>query len=172
MKYLNPCFPRPHPAHPQGGPILQTNVSRSGAYPMPAAQTTRLQTSLLPSLAGQCRHALTVSVETQVLHAPGPTSNFRWGEKGTKRRRFVKQHKPRRERKPVRSHAGFSVWVLSCSEGVSACLTATRVCRTCHRGMRWLARTGTGPELTTWVPATQADTAGPGELPFPTCSGL
>lgn len=56
---------------------------------MPAAQTTQLQTSLLPSLAGQCRHALTVSVETQVLRAPGPTSNFWSGEKRNEGGRFV-----------------------------------------------------------------------------------
>ena len=40
-----------------------------------------------------------------------------WGEKEP-RRPVREQHKPRRERKPVRSRR-FSVWVLSCSESLS-----------------------------------------------------
>lgn len=140
-----PAAPSPTPSPSRrSGPILQTNLG-SGAYPMPAAQTAQLQhqgrTSLLPSLAGQCRHALTVSVGTKSSAPQGLPPTFGVGRKGTKVR---EQHKPRRERKPVRSRR-FSVWVLSCSKSLlrvpnSACLTATRVCHACHRGTRWLAR--------------------------------
>ena len=75
--------PTPRPSR-MSGPLLQTNLG-SGAYLVPAARTTQLQrrgrTCLLPSPAGQRRHASTVLAGTQVLRAPGPTLNFRSGEK-------------------------------------------------------------------------------------------
>ena len=164
-----PPSPTPSPSR-RSGPILQTNLG-SGAYPMPAAQTTLLRTSLLPSLAGQCRHASTVWVGTQVLRVPGPTSNFGSGEKRNQGGRFVSSTSlgESANRWEV---VGFQFGFLVAPKVCRACLRATRVCHACHRGMRWLARS----RDRTWIyhvsSGNSCRRSGSGELPFPACNGL
>ena len=77
-------------------------------------QGLRAPASALPERFQGHREKWCLLVEGFWHQQPG---RWEWGEKEP-RRPVREQHKPRRERKPVRSRR-FSVWVLSCSKSLS-----------------------------------------------------